>query len=121
MILAASCLTAGSGELSLPLPARGGQDLVQAGEFIQAEHHPLMPPAYHGHIMVNWLRTDAPQLIKTCPVTRQNYVRKLDGFEDLVDIPGFWHTVEATMGGGTWLRKLVTCPQVQAAALISAI
>jgi hypothetical protein len=97
------------------------QDLVQTGELIQAEHHPLMPPSYHGRFIVDWLRKQAPQLIKTCPVTRQNFVRRLDGFEDLVDIPGFWHAVETTLGGGTWLRKLITCPKVQASALISAI
>jgi hypothetical protein len=97
------------------------QDLVLTGEFIEAEHHPLMPPSYHGQFIEDWLRKQAPQLIKTCPVTGQNYVRKLDGFEDLVDIPGFWDAVESTLGGGTWLRKLITCPKVQAAALISSI
>jgi len=97
------------------------QDLVQAGEIIRAEDHPLVPSIYCARNMLDWLQKQAPHLIMTCPVTHGEYVRQLNGFEDLVDIPGFWHAVESTLGGGVWLRKLVTSPKVQAAALISAI
>ena len=97
------------------------QDLVQQGELIRADDHPLLPPDYHAREMLSWIQAEAPHLTATCPVTRHVYVRRLDGFEDLVDIPGFWRAVESTLGVGDWLRRLLICPRVQAAALISTI
>jgi len=97
------------------------QDLVQAGEIVQAEQHPLMPSSFRARTMLDWIQKEAPHLVKTCPVTKQIYVCRLEGFEDLVALPGFWHAVESAVGEGAWLRRLVTCPKVQAAALISAI
>jgi hypothetical protein len=97
------------------------QDLVQAGEIIKVEKHPLMPGSYRARDMLAWIQEEAPHLVMTCPVTGHPYLRRMDGFEDLVDIPGFWHAVESVVGDGAWLRKLITCPKVQVAALISAI
>jgi hypothetical protein len=97
------------------------QDLVQSGEFIRAQDHPLMPTSYILREIVDWLKAKAPQLVLTCPLTEAVYIRSLNGFEDLADIPGFWHAIEAAVNEGPWLRKLVTCPKVQAAALVSAI
>jgi hypothetical protein len=52
----------------------------------------------------------------------RNHVRRLDSFEELADIPGFWAAIESAFNGNRgWLRKLVTCPKVQAAALINAL
>ncbi len=75
--------------------------------------------------IIEWLQKEAPHLVKTCPVTQQIYVRRLDNFGDLANIPGCWHAIESALrpavGDGAWLRALVTCPKVQTAALIDAI
>ncbi len=98
------------------------QDLVQVGEIIEAEHHPLLPGGYRVRVMVEWLQKQAPDLVLTCPVKKRTYIRTLDRFEDLIHIPGFWAAVEQTFeSAGPWLRKLITCAQAQQAALISAI
>lgn len=91
------------------------------GEIIRFEKHPLMPNSYRRQSMLDWVREEATQLIRTCPATQQVYLKRLDSFADLADIPGFWHAIESAVGAGDWLRRLVTCPKVQEAALISAI
>ena len=96
------------------------QDLVQAGELVEPAQHPLMP-RYSTHIIVDWIQKQAPHLITQCPVSQKIYLRQMNRFEDLVEIPGFWQAVESVVGEGTWLRRLITCPSVQAAALVSAI
>jgi hypothetical protein len=101
------------------------RDLQQQGEIIRVENHPLMPGGHFTRPIIDWLRKEASHLIKTCPVSRQSYVRRFDSFEDLADIPGFWPAVESAFvssgGNREWLRKLVACPKAQAAALISAL
>jgi hypothetical protein len=57
----------------------------------------------------------------TCPVTKKDYIRRLESFEDLPEIPGFWQAVASAFGSGAWLRKLVSSPKARTAALISAI
>jgi len=97
------------------------QGLVCEGEIILAESHPLLPVGYHASRLLDWIQKAAPHLVMTCPVTRQVYLRRMDGFDELVDIPGFMQAVQTVFGGGPWLLKLILCPKVQAAALISAI
>jgi hypothetical protein len=101
------------------------QDLQKQGEVISVGNHPLMPGGHFNPPIIDWLRKEAPHLIKTCPVSKQSYVYRLDSFEALSDMPGFWEAVESAFksigGKKEWLRKLVTCPKVQAAALISAL
>lgn len=97
-------------------------DLVKAGEFIEATEHPLLPRQYGTAHWVKWLQEAAPDLVVTCPVTKTAYIRRLADLEELVNIPGFWKTFESAYGEwGSWLKKLIICPAVQQAALISAI
>jgi hypothetical protein len=96
------------------------QDLAQQGEFIPVREHPLMPGYRYGG-MIEWIQVEAPHLVRKCPLTGQEFLRRMESYEDLAEIPGFWAAIESTLGGEGWLRKLVTCPKVQAAALISAI
>jgi hypothetical protein len=101
------------------------QDLLGQGQIINAENHPLLPGGCSTWRIEDWLRKEAPHLIKTCPVSKESYVHRLESFEDLADIPGFWEAIESAfepvVKKKEWLRKLVTCPKVQAAALISAL
>jgi hypothetical protein len=97
------------------------QALIETGEIIEAERHPLLPTSYRVMGIVRWLQKEAPHLVVVCPVTNKVYVRQVGSMEDLADIPGFWQAVESALGEGPWLRKLIISPKVQTAALISAI
>lgn len=91
------------------------------GEIQRAKSHPQLPHArYHREQFLDWLKK-ASDLVITCPVTGEVYLRPVGSIDDLAGLPSFWPTVEALLGESSWLRTLILSPTVRAAAVAHAI
>jgi hypothetical protein len=93
------------------------QDLVARGEIVPASEHPALPNNYWNNQFFNWIQKAKPELVLSCPVTRNGFIRAQCSIEDLADLPDFWLTITTTFGAGPWLRKLLLSPKARAAAL----
>ena len=99
------------------------EDMRVRGEIIEAKDHPALPKVWYRNSIrfMDWIKEARPEAVMRDPIAERNYVQASLRIEDMAGLPGFWEAVEATLDVSAWLRSLILCPQVRAAALAHVI